>query len=158
MNAAGGQLFHVLWIEDQLQRSKRSVLTQDLGHFADIHPDTRGAPHVVDGIGVARIVLRRAILDDIPKVFRIWQLFHVELLKRPGGNLTLKERSRRHHDVIARTACQHLGFQNLIAVKDVVDQLDPGFFLEFREQLFVDVVGPVVNTHFLGNGCAGQQR
>mmetsp|Transcript_22841 Transcript_22841/g.38066 ORF Transcript_22841/g.38066 Transcript_22841/m.38066 type:complete len:460 (-) Transcript_22841:17-1396(-) len=158
MHAAGLQFFHIAGVKDQIKRAKRCVRAEDFLHLAHIHADTGGAPHVVDRISVVGVVLRGPRLDHIPKVFGIGQLADVQFLERARSDLALQERARGNNDVIARRSGQHLGLKHFVAVKHVINQVKAGLFLEFCQQLFVDIVGPVVNPHLIGKGSPGQSN
>ncbi|MNY50601.1 hypothetical protein D3C86_1861160 [compost metagenome] len=51
----------------------------------------------------------------------------------------------RHDHVIAATAGQQLPFQGLVGVEHIVDRLDTRAFLEVRQGVGGDVIGPVVD-------------
>ena len=75
--------------------------------------------------------------------------------KTPAGHLAFKEEARRHDDVVAGAAGQKLGFDQFVAVEDVVVDLDAGLGLELGDRVLGDVVGPVVDVEdrlFLGEG------
>src|SRR3546814_7594216 len=89
--------------------------------------DARCAPHIVDGIGIAGIVLGGALRDDVPHVLEVRQLRLVELLEHAGLDLAREEAAGRHHDVVAGAARQQLGLEDLVGIEDVVDDADAGF-------------------------------
>jgi hypothetical protein len=99
------------------------------------------------------------LVDDVPHVGDVRQLRLVELLETPPGS-GAQEGARRHHDVIARAAGEQLGFENLVGIEDVVDDLDAGFLGEVLDDRFVDIVGPVVDVDdlFLRPSAAGTIR
>ena len=69
--------------------------------------------------------------------------------KMPAGDLALEEEARRHDDVIARAAGEELRLDHLVAVEDVVIDLDAGLRLELGDRVLGDVVGPVVDVEDL---------
>ncbi|MNP68784.1 hypothetical protein D3C76_1647900 [compost metagenome] len=73
----------------------------------------------------------------------------VQLLEHPGLDLLGQEGVGRHDDVIARTPCQQLGFQHLVAVEHVIDDLDARLFLEIFQGIWRDIVAPVVDVQYL---------
>jgi len=150
MHPAFRQGFHVLRVEEQVQRVDRRILSEDLAHPVHVDAKTGRAPHVVDGIAVAGVILCRSLRNHVPHVLGIGQQVIVQRLERPGRDLTLQERARRHHEVIAGSAGQHPGFQQLVGIEHVVDEIVACLFLELRQQRLVDVVGPVVDPHLLG--------
>ena len=158
VNAALSQLFHVGWVEYQLEAVDRCVVAQKLSHFARVYADTSGAPHVVDRIGVAGVILRGAIFDHVPQVASVRQFRHVERLERASYDLTLKEGTCRHNNVVARTASQHFGLKNFVRVEHVVDQVIASFSLELFQERFVDVVRPVINAHLFCHRRASDER
>ncbi len=66
--------------------------------------------------------------------------------KTPAEIWRAEERAGRHDDVVARAARQQLGLDDLVAVENVVDDLDPGLLGEFLKDRFVDIVRPVVDV------------
>jgi hypothetical protein len=52
----------------------------------------------------------------------------------------------RDHDVVAAAAGKQLGFEYLVGIEDVIDDLDAGFLGEFPDDRLVDVVGPVIDV------------
>ena len=151
------QFGHVVGVEDQLKRIYWRVFTQNLFHLPEVHTDTCSAPHIIDGIGVLRVILLGPTGHDIPHIFDVRQLRHIEFLECASSYLALEERARWHNHVIAGATCQHLCFQHFVAVENVVDQFKTSFFFKLGQQFFVDIVGPVVNAYFFGKRGAGHQ-
>ncbi len=85
------------------------------------------------------------------------QLAAVQRLKHSRFDLLGEEHVGRHYHVIPGVAGQQLGFQRLVGVEDVVDQLHTAFFLELGEGLRRDVVEPVVHPQgaLFGLGVQG---
>src|SRR5690606_23170230 len=68
---------------------------------------------------------------------------------------------RGHDDVVARAASLQLGIDDLVAVIDVVIDLDAGARLEIGDGVRGDIVGPVVDVEhrfFLCEGRAGGEE
>ncbi|MCY1295218.1 hypothetical protein D9M70_445470 [compost metagenome] len=122
------------------------VRAQDRLHLVDVVADAGGAPHVVDGVFVARIVLRRTLHDHVPHIGKVRQLRLVELLEHAGGDLPLQEGCRRHDHVVTRTAREQLRLQDLVGIEDVIDDLDTGLLGEVFQNAAVDVIRPVVDV------------
>jgi hypothetical protein len=90
-------------------------VAEPLLHRLDIVADAGGAPHVVDRVGVARVVARGALGDGGHMLESIGQLGLVERLEHAGLDLALQEGAGRHHHVIAGAAGQQLRLQHLVA-------------------------------------------
>jgi len=93
------------------------------------------------------------------EVLEIRQFRLVEREIGSGGDLARHVRARRgHHDIVAGTTRQQLGFEHLVAVVDIVGDADPGFLLEIGDRVGSDVVRPVVDVEpcFLGAGAPRQ--
>ena len=75
-------------------------------------------------------------------------------MKHAGRDLPCEKGAGRNHDVVAGGAGEQFGFQHLVGVKHVVDDLDAGFGGEISQDRFIDVVGPIVDIDdaFLGRG------
>jgi hypothetical protein len=84
--------------------------------------------------------------DHVPHVDEVRQLRLVELLVDAGSDLALHEGDGGHDDIVAGAAGQQLGFQRLVGIEGVVDDLDAGFLGEIFEDGTVDVIGPVVDV------------
>ena len=84
------------------------------------------APHVGDGVRVARVVARDALHGVGIHVREVRELRLVELADRAGADLARERHGRREHDVVARAARQHLGLEELVGIVGVVDDLDAG--------------------------------
>ena len=74
----------------------------------------------------------------------------------PASIWRARKLAGRHHDVVAGTAGQQLGLEDLVGVEDVVDDLDAGLLGEFLDDRRVDVVRPVVDVDDLVLGMRRQ--
>ncbi|MNP64419.1 hypothetical protein D3C76_1599110 [compost metagenome] len=85
------------------------------------------------------------------------QLAAVQRLEHTGFDLLGQEHVGRHHHVIAGVTGKQFGFQRLVGVENVVDQLHAAVFLEVDQGLRGDVVEPVVDAQgtLLGLGLQG---
>ena len=140
MYAAGLQLFHVFGIEDKIKGANRCVVAQYFAHFANIDAQASGAPHVVNGIGVARVISLCAIFDHVPEVAGIGQLCQIQRLKYAGSYLALKKGAGRDNNVVSGAASQQFCFKKFIGIKDIIDQFDPGLRLKFFQKFIVNVI------------------
>ena len=157
MHATFGQLFHILGLEYEVKRINRGIFAQHFLNLGHVHAKPGGAPHIVNGIFVPGVVFRYAVLDHVPHVADVRQFVFVELLENPRRDLAFKEGAGRDNHVIAGPACKHLGFKHFVTVKHVIDQINAGFFFKFLQQVFVDVVGPVIDPHLFTQGAGGDQ-
>jgi len=126
----------------QIDRLDAERLLYLLGVVAE--PDR--APHVVGGILIARVVLAGAVGHDIPHVGDVRQLGFVELLEDARLDLAGQEICGRHHDIVARTAGQQLGLEDLVGVEHVIGDLDTGLLGEILDDRRIDVIRPVVDV------------
>ncbi len=163
-NTTGLQLLDVFRLEHQVPGIHRCVVAQHGLDLVDVVADADGAPHVGNRVLVARIARLQRLEQVLVEIFPVRQLGLVQLLEHAGLDLLGEEGVGRHHHVITGAAGQQLGFQHLVAVEDVVDDLDAGFLGEVLQGVFGDVVGPVVDVQNLflglrspGNG-AGQRH
>jgi len=84
----------------------------------------------------------------------------IERLEDAGLDLAAEEVVGGHHQIVAGAARQQLGLEDLVAVEDVVDDLDTGLRGEIGEHLRVDIVRPVIDLHGPGlrAGRAGGEQ
>src|SRR5918994_5531589 len=66
-----------------------------------------------------------------------------------GGHKKRYDVAARHHDVVSAGSGLELGNHLLVALIRIVGHLDSEFFLEVRNRVLGDVVGPVVEVEFL---------
>ena len=119
--------------------------------------DAHRAPHVREGVLVVRVADRYGLEQGFVQVVVVGQLGLVQLLVDTGLDLLGEEAVRRHDDVVAGLACQQLGFQGFVAVKNVVHHFDARLFFKVGDGVRCNVVGPVVNVqHFIV--CLGRAR
>ncbi len=163
-DATGLQLLDVLRLEHQVPGVHRRVVAQRGLDLVDVVADADGAPHVGNRVLVARVARIQRLEQVLVEVFPVRQLGLVQLLEHTGLDLLGEERVGRHHHVVTGATGQQLGFQHLVAVEDVIDDLDAGFLGEILQGVFGDIVGPVIDVQHLflglrspGNG-AGQRH
>ena len=123
---------------------------EDLARLLDVVADAGRAPHVIDGVLVARIVDREPLGDLRPDVAEVRQFRFVELLEHAGLDLALQEIRGRHHHVVARFAGEQLRLQGLVGVEGVVADLDAGLLGERLDHRRFDIVRPVVDVDRAG--------
>ena len=139
----------------------RPVDLEDVAGLLDVVADARRAPHVIDGVLIARIVDREPLADLRPDIVEVRELRLVELLEHAGLDLALEEIGRRHHHVVARFAGEELGFQRLVGVEGVVADLDAGCLAEGLDHGRLNIVRPVVDVDdplLPGLRAAGRHR
>ena len=146
-DTARTKLFCICRIEQQGPAVRGRIVAEYLPDHFDVVTHAGGTPHVGDQIPVT-LVSRLEILQDLfVEVAPQGQLVLVERLKKAGLDLAAAIRmSGGEHDIVAAPACQQLGLENVIAVVDVIDDLDTGGLLEVRDRRLADVVVPVVNV------------
>ena len=52
-------------------------------------------------------------------------------------------------EIVSRLTLKHLGFENFIGIKGIVDDFNAGFGGEVGKQLGVDIVRPIVEVQHL---------
>ncbi len=148
-------------IEQHSPRVDRRV-RHALLDLVDIEGEARGAPHVDEGMLVARIGLRDPLHQLRVEVLPVRDLRLVELLEDAGLDLARQEVGGGHDEVVARVAGEQLGLQDVVAVVDIVDDLDAGLLGEALQDRRVDIVRPVVDLDHLllglGQGGGGKQQ
>ena len=158
-DAAIGEILHHVRVEDHVEGIDRRVGHALLDRL-DIVADAVGHLHVRHGMDIARVGIADQLLRLWIEFREIAELRLVQRHEGLGRDLVLQERkSGRIDHVITRPAGQKLGLQHLIAVIDVVDDLDAGLLLELRRRIGGDVVGPVVDVDdffFLGLRGTGE--
>ncbi len=142
VDAASFQLFRIFGLEQHVPAIERHITQRGLD-LVYVITKARRAPHIVDGILVAGIIFGEPLHDLWPHVGKVRQLGFIELLENARGNLASKERACRNHHIIAGSASEQLGFNDLVIIKDVVDNLDTGLLRELRQERFVNVIRPV---------------
>lgn len=105
------------------------------------------APHVVHRILVARVVLGGALLDDVPRVGDVGQLRPVQLPEDACLDLAGQEIGAWHDDVVAGATSEQLGLEDLVGIKDVVDDLYARLPGEGVDDRRLQVVRPVVKVN-----------
>ena len=148
-HAAGLQLLDVLRLEQQVPGIHRGVLAQHGLDLLRVVADADGTPHVGEGVLVARVGNLDGLHQVGVEVLPVRQLGLVQRLVDAGLDLLGQEVVGRHHDVVTGLAGQELGFQGLVGVEDVVDDLDAGFLGELLDGIRGDVVRPVVDVQYL---------
>ena len=123
-DAAGFQLRSVFRLEHQVPGVDRRIGTQCSLDLLGVEADADRAPHVREGVLVARVADRHRLEQVGVEVLPVRQLGLVQFLVDAGLDLLGQEVVRRHDDVVARFAGQQLGFEGFVAVENVVDHFD----------------------------------
>ena len=97
-------------------------------------------------MGVAGIVCRRLVIHHVPHIGDIRQFGFVERLKDPCSNLPGQEITARYDNIIPGAAGQQLGFQYLVGIEGVVDDLDPRLLGKLFDNRIVYVIRPIVDV------------
>ncbi|MNH03252.1 hypothetical protein D3C79_625090 [compost metagenome] len=167
-HAAALELGEALGVEHHIPRVDLVHAQRSLD-LLRVVADADRTPHVGEGIFVARVAgIANSLEQVFVEVFPVGQLGAVQLLIDTGLDLLGQEVVGRHDDVITRLAGQKLGLQGLVAVEDVVLDLDAGLFFELLHGVRSNVVRPVVDVQHLVLGLhsgrhgthegGGQQR
>ena len=101
MDAAVLEPGKVLRLEDDIPTIDHRAGAEDGLDRLDVIADAGGAPHVVGGILVVRVVSRQPRGYHRPGIGEVRQFRLVELLKHAGFDLALQKIRRRHHHVVA---------------------------------------------------------
>ena len=118
--------------------------------------------HVVDRVLIAGVIDGQPLGNVGPDVSQIFEFALVQLLKNAGLYLSFKEIGGGHDDIVAGFSREQLGLERLVGIKCVVLDLDASFAGEIFNDLWIYVVGPIVdvyNTRALRNGlCCKKAR
>jgi len=163
-DAAIGEFRRDLGVEDDAPAVDDVIRAHPVGHCRGVVADAGGAPHVDDGVLVARIEGSSQLHQMRVHVDQVGQQVAVQRLIDTGRDLPLQIVAGRHHHVKARRPGQHPRLERVVRIIDVVVDLDAGRLGELRQAFLGDVVRPVVDVHdLLGIGQTaargdGQQR
>src|SRR5262245_45196579 len=145
----------------QIFRLENDVPAVDLALVAEplrIVADARGAPHVINGELVAGIINGQALGYVRPDVAEIPQFALVEFLEDTALYLPLQKVSGWHHDIVAGFAGKQLRLERFIGVEGIVLNFNAGFFCEVVEDLWVDVIRPVVDIDHALALCSSRHK
>src|SRR6188474_2804764 len=117
MDAAIPEFCEIVWFKNNVPAVDFFVLTETLTHRFRVEADASGAPHIVDSILIARVVIGETACDFRPDISKILQFAFVELLEDAGLDLPLKEVTGGDDDVVAGFSGEKLGFERLVCVK-----------------------------------------
>ncbi len=159
-DAAILELRGVFRVKHQGPAVRRGVGAEPLFDHRHIIGHAGGAPHI-DSTGIADTdlvvgeVLHLHVLLAV-----VAELCQVEILIGARLAAARQKIARRHDDVIARGAGQHLGLENLVRVVHVIGDLDAGLRLEIGDGVLGDIVRPVIDIQLVRNRgtCRQSQR
>src|SRR5436190_23379350 len=114
MNAAILEFRDDLRLEHDVPAVDLRVRAEHLAHFAYVVTNADRAPHVVDGVLVARVVHREALGDLVPCGRQIRELALVELLEHASLDLPLEEVGGRNYEIVSAAACEQLCLEQLV--------------------------------------------
>jgi hypothetical protein len=124
-----------------------------LDHFFVV-ADAVGAPHVDHAVCVAGIVLGDARHQLGVHVLEIGELRFVERQVDARLDLPLEVRGRGHDHVETARAGEQLGLEGFVGVEIGDVDLDARLFLEVRQRVRREVIGPDVEVQNLAGICA----
>ncbi len=104
MDSAILELRQIFRLEHDIPGIDLCVRSQDAADHLDVIADARGAPHIVDGVVVARVVDGEPLCHLGPGIGQIGQLGLVQLLEDIRRDLALQEIGCRDDDIVTGLA------------------------------------------------------
>ncbi|MNS82673.1 hypothetical protein D3C72_1164220 [compost metagenome] len=137
----------VLFLEDQVPGIDRRVRPQQLLDLDGVITDASSAPHIGNGVTVARIVHLQLFQDFRVQVRPVTEAPAIQLLEDARLGKVGDQVVRHHHHVIAAAPGHQFAFHHLGIIEGVPDQRRTGVCLEFLGGVRCQEVGPVVQVH-----------
>ena len=158
-DAAGFELGRVFGVEHQIPFvGRQRIGAQRFGHLVFIDGQRVDAPEIRHGIFVARINLIHHFQKLGVDIVVVGNQALVDFLISAGLDLAAHVGDRGCHQIIARFAGEHFGFQRFVAIIIIVSHLDIVGFFKFGHGGRVYIIRPVVDIQIAGGRRRGLLR
>ena len=147
-------MFGILRIKNQRPAIERGIVTQSFLNLGNVIANAVGAPKVRNSVIVVRVVFGGLVQDHLVQIAKVFQFGFVDFLEDACLDQALCIGQSRNDKVITRIASQQFGFDNLVAVIDVVIDLYAIFLFEIGDGFFADIVRLVINVKDFLCRCA----